>query len=72
MANHFFTLTYSYQMKDLIEIYYSVLIQKWIRTDLVEKCSEYWAKPPKIVGVGLYIEEMIWLPTFLPSHLCFK
>ncbi len=72
MAIHFFTLTSSYQMKDLIEIYYSVLIQKWIRTDLVEKLSEYGATPPKIVGGGMYIEEMICLPTFLHSHLCFK
>ncbi len=66
MVTQFFILTSSYQMKDLIGIYYSVLIQKWMRTDLVEKCSEYWPKPLTILGFGPYIQEMTWLPTFLP------
>jgi hypothetical protein len=57
MVTKFFTLRFSYEMKHLVEIYYSVSIPEWTKTDLVDKCSEYWAKLPKIVGVGvgLYI-----------------
>jgi len=43
-----------------------------IRTDSVEKCSQYWAKSPKIVGFGPPIEEMTCLPTFLPSDFHIK
>jgi hypothetical protein len=35
-------------MKDLVEIHYSARIQKSIRTDFVEKRSEYRTKSMKI------------------------
>ncbi len=59
-------------MKDLVEIHHSIRIQKWMRTDLEKKFSEYWAKPWKIVDFGTRIEEMTWLPTFLPGYVRVK
>jgi hypothetical protein len=55
-------------MKDLVEFYHFIRIQKWMQTDLVKKCLEYGAKPLKIVDFGPHIEEMTWLPTFLPWY----
>ncbi len=65
MVTLVFTLTSSYEMKDFVEIYHSVWIEKWRRTHLVEKFLEYWTKPLKIVGFRQYVEKMTWLPTFL-------
>jgi hypothetical protein len=45
MVTHFFMWASSCQMKDLVEIYHSIRIQKWMRTNLVKKCSRYWAEP---------------------------
>jgi hypothetical protein len=64
MVTLVFTLTSSYEMKDFVELYHPVWIEKWRRTHLVEKFLEYWTKPLKIVGFHQYIEKMTWLPTF--------